>query len=790
MTRRTFPTPTLLCLALAACGVSAEAPPVGFGACVTDLDCDDGIDCTVDPCDVTVGGERVCAHIARNDRCAAGEVCVPGASPGSGCVTLARLWCAGRQEWESCTPDDPCASGMGYCRDGVCTYETRTCPDQACMASRGCDPITGLCAYAPRPDGTACDRDAMACSVDACEAGACITVTDTCECTPDRPCPTPEDICEGEATCEDGTCVPHPVTCPPGDDPCLVNTCDPQTGACAEGPVEDGTPCPDDLACTTDEQCRAGVCETQPFVCEPRPCQAGACIEPDGCAWTAADDGRDCDDGDRCNGPDRCLAGACLPFLAPVDCDDDDPCTADACDPATGLCLHELVPDCCGNGIVEDGEDCDAGADTAGCRSCRWSLIPLTADGQGVAVLPHLDSTAVVAYQERIDDTRSRLVLRRLHGNGEADPPIEIEDAVAAPGGFRAALAPRGDGRVLLASFEQDGLVLRILDATLDVRGRWVVVPDPGVPTGEPLRLAVLDGIAFVAFELGTRPDSAVKLARVPLAGFGNDGPPPTPAVDETVVALLAGLVDLCPGDTGVLITYWRRDTAYGFIPHADFFETDLERRWDHRTGFPNPWQPGTSRCARWHPEAAVCPGFALATEQAFSNEDSLVEAIVNTRFICEENGNYEDAGKVLSTPYPEAGGDGDFAMTGMTAAFAGVGDGYLFATAFNVLRPAPATYGFDARILALDGMALALGPPVSPGPDMPAWVVRLGLVDVPGPVALLVGIAPEIPSGALHAGRVWARFIPDSLPPAAAGRCRNHGRQDIRAETIRSFRR
>jgi hypothetical protein len=294
-------------------------------------------------------------------------------------------------------------------------------------------------------------------------------------------------------------------------------------------------------------------------------------------------------------------------------------------------------------------------------------------------------------------------------------------------------------------------------------------VPDPGVPTGEPLRLAVLDGIAFVAFELGTRPDSAVKLVRVLLAGFGNDGPPTNPAVDEIVIGLLAGLVDLCAGDGGVLITYWRQDSEHRFISLADFYETDLVRRWTHSTGFPNPAYPATCRCARWHPEVAVCPGFALATEESFSSGGSLAKTIVNTRFICEENGNYEHAGEVLSTPYPETGESGDVALTGMTAAFAGVGDGYLFAAPFNVLAPAPATYGFDTRILALDGMGLALGDPVSPGPDMPTWVVRLGLVDVPGPVALLVGIAQDIPSGAMQAGRVWARFIPDSLPAAAA---------------------
>jgi hypothetical protein len=47
----------------------------------------------------------------------------------------------------------------------------------------------------------------------------------------------------------------------------------------------------------------------------------------------------DCDGaGDRCV-PVRCNLGTCEE-LAPIDCEDSDPCTNDVCDPATGACLH------------------------------------------------------------------------------------------------------------------------------------------------------------------------------------------------------------------------------------------------------------------------------------------------------------------------------------------------------------------------------------------------------------------------------------------------------------------
>ncbi len=753
-----------LLLAITACDASVVTPPVQSGGCVTDLDCDDRLDCTFDQCNGSVGGERLCTHVPRDDRCDAGEACVPNTSPGSGCVTLARLWCSGRQEWEACIPDDACALGMGYCQNDVCTYDIRSCPDQDCMVSQGCDSITGLCAYAPQPDGTGCDRYGLACSTDACEAGTCVTVNDTCECTPDRACPLPEDLCQGEPTCEGGACVDHPVACPPIDVPCQQNTCDPQTGQCATGPVEDGLPCPDNQACTMNESCQNGMCVTEPLDCGQRPCLAPECIEPDGCVWTAVDEGMDCDDGDLCNGPDRCMAGTCLPFLAPVDCDDGDPCTADTCDPPTGLCHHAFVPDCCGNGVIEAGEQCDNGPDVVGCRGCRWSLIRLTGNGRAVAAIWDTDAAGVVAYEDGVDGDSSRLVLRRLDKDGNVDAPIEVPEAAAAADGFRPAMAPRGDGRILIATFEEDGLVLRILDTGLTERGRMVIEEELGVPTGEPLRLAVLGDQAFAAFEVGVRPDSFVKLIRVPLTGFGDDGPPPTPVIEGTVVGLLAGLSDLCVGDSGVLVTYWFKDMTRGNIPRADMYDSDLVRQWDFQAGLPNQLSPSMTRCTRLHQNMG-CSGFALATDMLlWSPGGEPGEINVSTQFICEETGNVSNAEVVLTTSFPSIGPEGDPVLTTLSSSLAAAGDGYLYAAPFIARRPAPATDAVEARVLILDNKALAVGHPESPGPDMPSGVTRVDLIDIPGPGALMIGIAQGSSTSVTNTGQVWARVVPD--PP------------------------
>src|SRR5207244_5692588 len=98
-------------------------------------------------------------------------------------------------------------------------------------------------------------------------------------------------------------------------------------------------------------------------------------------------DGTPCGDGDECNGDEACAAGTCM-RRPPPDCDDDDPCTRDACVPGHG-CIHEDVcrprtargPGGCRIGFVgvptggcEDGDPgCDRDQTTDG--ACRFDVI-------------------------------------------------------------------------------------------------------------------------------------------------------------------------------------------------------------------------------------------------------------------------------------------------------------------------------------------------------------------------------------------------------------------------------
>lgn len=82
--------------------------------------------------------------------------------------------------------------------------------------------------------------------------------------------------------------------------------------------------------CTNDAMCDDGA-----------PCTLDRC-EDRACVHSAAPAGQACGDADACNGAESCDGqGACV--TTPVEVDDGDGCTVDACDPATGEVTHTSV---------------------------------------------------------------------------------------------------------------------------------------------------------------------------------------------------------------------------------------------------------------------------------------------------------------------------------------------------------------------------------------------------------------------------------------------------------------
>lgn len=122
---------------------------------------------------------------------------------------------------------------------------------------------------------------------------------------------------------------------------------------CVTIDAPDGAPCQPDESCFDGGTCTAAQCLGDlPTVCDDEdPCTADFCDPEEGCI-TAPQDGP-CDDGDDCTADDECFDAVCIGTA--VDCNDENPCTADSCDPKTG-CLHTNQ-----DGECEDGDPCTVG---------------------------------------------------------------------------------------------------------------------------------------------------------------------------------------------------------------------------------------------------------------------------------------------------------------------------------------------------------------------------------------------------------------------------------------------
>ncbi len=299
------------------------------GACVggTVRDCSAGLDpCTAGSCDEAAdqcvatprpNGER-CG--AAGDACAwhecAAGACVPGqASDGEPC-----------SDGSACTQSDACRAGA--CEAGP-ALECGPAPD--CRSSAGCNPVTGACDYPAHADGTPCADDGNACTEDGCQAGACVHAPVANDCGGRQCGPSPSG-CHACGACPEGFGCGLDGLC---TDQCAGVTCGPcqacQGGACL--PLTDGVACAADASpCTADV------------------CAAGACVHPIVPAGTTCDDGNACTTGDACQG-DACAPGPAVTCAAPAECR-----TGGACNPVTGACAYDVAPDW--TACPDDGSAC------------------------------------------------------------------------------------------------------------------------------------------------------------------------------------------------------------------------------------------------------------------------------------------------------------------------------------------------------------------------------------------------------------------------------------------------
>jgi hypothetical protein len=261
-------------------------------------DCTDDDPCTQDLCDETF------------DRCAHPPVAEPPGVEGP--------------------PGDPsCTDGLDNDCDGL---------------TDGADPACVTC-----QDAAECD-DQNPCTRDDCTAGRCVNepVLDGTPCDDELFCTDPD-------SCQAGRCRGLARDCSGLEDDCNTSACDELAGACQPVPRPDGTPCDDDLFCTTNDACQAGACTGGASPCHGE-CEAG-CDEAAGTCVQAAPGTPCTQDGVFCNGQEVCDAqGACL--------SPGDPCGAAecaSCDEGAQRCDVAQGAPCSGDGIdCTTNHQCDA----------------------------------------------------------------------------------------------------------------------------------------------------------------------------------------------------------------------------------------------------------------------------------------------------------------------------------------------------------------------------------------------------------------------------------------------
>ena len=315
--------------------------------------------------------------------------------------------------------DDSFCNGEESCQGGVCTDGPDPCvdPDHCdeemdacveCISDGECDDadgcsidacVAGTCAHDPAPDGTPCLDGSFCNGEESCQDGTCADGLDPCV-DPDH-CDEDGDVCLECAKndeCADGN-------------PCTTDTCD--AGTCVNTPVVDGLACLDDAFCNGEESCQGGVCSDGPDPCvdpdlcdetndecldclvdgdcdDANPCTTDAC-EDNFCTHAVVGDGTPCLDGAFCNGDEVCVGGVCTDGADPCvdqahcsevddvclecvidpECDDGMVCTTDSC--IDDVCVNEPVPDGtpCPDDVFCDGiEQCESGVCADGGDPC------------------------------------------------------------------------------------------------------------------------------------------------------------------------------------------------------------------------------------------------------------------------------------------------------------------------------------------------------------------------------------------------------------------------------------
>ncbi|MBM4356064.1 MAG: hypothetical protein FJ109_20120, partial [Deltaproteobacteria bacterium] len=253
---------------------------------------------------------------------------------------------------ETIQGDGACGGGLAYtCDDGrPCTVDSCDGKGKNVFALVEACLVDGVCAFHGEP------APGLQCAVcDVAESGTAWTYAgDGAACDDSNACT------EGDACSTDG-CGGSAVDCD-DQNPCTIDSCLPDSGCQHDSAALEEHPCTLVDPCVAWAWCIGAECSAGDALdCDDdNPCTADTCDGAGGCQHDALD-GLDCSDGDVCTIGDVCAADSCQPGPQSEDCNDGNECTNDLCHPVSG-CYHELNDNpCCdvtGKNMCDDGNLC------------------------------------------------------------------------------------------------------------------------------------------------------------------------------------------------------------------------------------------------------------------------------------------------------------------------------------------------------------------------------------------------------------------------------------------------
>jgi hypothetical protein len=329
---------------------------------------DDENRCTLDRCDPESGVSHDPAPegtaCGDGDPCNGEELCDGAGTCGSGGVVHP-------DDGNPCT-EERCSSSGGVQR--VNLPEGTGCGnDDPCDGDERCDAY-GVCVVVVPPPLD----DGNPCTIDRCDANGGVTH----EAAPAGTSCSDAESCDGNEVCDgEGSCIAGSDPILDDHNPCTIDTCHPTRGVLHE-PVPAGTSCADADLCNGEERCSADgrcVANAPSTADDGNPCTIDACDLSNGTTHTPVPSGTSCDDGNPCNGMSRCDAsGACTAGPGPI-VDDGNPCTEDSCDPGLGVVHNRLAA----GTSCRDANACNGEETCSATGVCAPGVPPALDDGNG-----------------------------------------------------------------------------------------------------------------------------------------------------------------------------------------------------------------------------------------------------------------------------------------------------------------------------------------------------------------------------------------------------------------------